>query len=163
MRRLRPLGSLLVAVLMGGTVFGLCFWTTSHFRSAGTPGATDELAWVCGEFQLSESETERLRTLHNGYKPKCEAMCTRIAARNRDLAGLLVSATNVSPEIERTLGDIAALRAECQAEMLRHFQEVARTLPGERGARYLAEMHRLTLGFHSPEGAEVHATVHESR
>jgi hypothetical protein len=32
--------------------------------------------------------------------------------------------------------------------MLAHFFEVSRAMPAEQGRRYLAEMQRLTLGFH---------------
>lgn len=164
MRKLRPLASLLMAASVGGAVFCASFWMASRLRQASTASQADELAWVCREFQLSPAEIDRLRALHNGYKPKCLAMCARIDARNRDLAGLLATATNVGPEIERALGDIASLRAECQAQMLRHFQEVARTMPGDRGERYLTEMYRLTLGFHSLEDAAVgHSAAHESR
>lgn len=42
----------------------------------------------------------------------------------------------------------AALRAQCQAEMLQHFHEVSQVMPPEQGRRYLAEMQRLTLRFH---------------
>lgn len=163
MRNLRPTGSLLTALVLAGAAFGVCFWAASRLRQSADRGPEDELAWVCHEFQLSETEQGRVRKLHEGYQPQCEQMCDRIAGRNRDLAGLLGSATNVSPEIEQLLGEIAVLRAQCQAKMLRHFQEVARTMPGDRGARYLAEMVRLTLELHSREpGATGPAAVHES-
>jgi hypothetical protein len=32
--------------------------------------------------------------------------------------------------------------------MLRHFYEVSQAMPTDQGRRYLAEMQRLTLGFH---------------
>jgi hypothetical protein len=32
--------------------------------------------------------------------------------------------------------------------MLQHFREVSQVMPPEQGRRYLAEMQRLTLGFH---------------
>jgi hypothetical protein len=32
--------------------------------------------------------------------------------------------------------------------MLQHFREVSQVMPAEQGRRYLAEMQRLTLGFH---------------
>ena len=74
-------------------------------------------------------------------------MCARIAEQNRQLKSLLDGATNVGPGIEQKLAEVAALRAECQAQMLRHFQEVARSMPEKQGARYLAEMQRQTLGL----------------
>jgi hypothetical protein len=47
--------------------------------------------------------------------------------------------------------------------MLQHFREVSQVMPPEQGRRYLAEMQRLTLGFHeqfedtmSPEAPSPH-------
>lgn len=138
---------MLGALLFGGAMFAVCFWAASRARLASGGRQPDELAWLCHEFHLTDAEVARIRPLHEGYLPKCEAMCVRIAAKNRELADVLKGATNISAEVERKLAEAAALRAECQAQMLRHFQEVARAMPLEQGARFLAEMQRLTLGL----------------
>ena len=39
---------------------------------------------------------------------------------------------------EEKLVEIASLRARCQADMLRHFDDVSRAMPPAQGARYLA-------------------------
>jgi len=162
MRNPRSPGSLWVAGLLGGIVFIACFWMASRIRQVQTPDPGDELAWVCREFQLSDAEVEGLRAVHHAYRPRCEEMCGRLDAKCRELTALLSTATNVSPAIERTLGEVAALRAECQAQMLRYFQAVARTMPEDRGARYLSEMYRLTLGIHPRESdAAGQANAHE--
>lgn len=147
MKKLHPIGLLLGALLVGGAMFAVCFWTASRARVAAGSRQTDELAWLCHEFRLTDAEVARIRPLHEGYLPKCAAMCARIAAKNRELADVLKGATNISAEVERKLAEAAAVRAECQAQMLRHFQEVARAMPVGQGARYLAEMQRLTLGL----------------
>jgi hypothetical protein len=54
----------------------------------------------------------------------------------------------MTSEAQEKLAEVAALRAQCQANMLAHFYEVSRAMPAEQGRRYLAEMQRLTLGFH---------------
>ncbi len=90
-------------------------------------------------------------------------MCARIAEQNRQLKSLLDGATNVSPGIEQKLAEVAALRAECQAQMLRHFQEVARSMPGKQGARYLAEMQRQTLGLRNHMEDGTFDRTHEHR
>ena len=46
--------------------------------------------------------------------------------------------TQMTPEIEQLLADRARMRADCQAEMLKHFFEVSRTMPPQQGKRYLA-------------------------
>ena len=147
MRNLRPIGPLFIALLVGGAMFAVCFWTASRARVAAGSRQTDELVWLCHEFQLTDAEVARIRPLHESYLPKCVAMCARLAAKNRELADTMQGATNVTQEVERRLSEAAALRAECQAQMLRHFLEIARIMPTGQGARYLAEMQRLTLGL----------------
>ena len=146
---MQSIGRLLGALLAGGAVFAVCYWGASRARLAAGNREPDELAWLAHEFKLTDAELARIRPLHEAYLPKCEAMCARIAAKSGELAEVLRGATNVPPEAERKLAEAAALRAECQAQMLRHFQEVARAMPPEQGARYLAEMQRLTLGLPS--------------
>lgn len=109
---------------------------------------TDDLDWLRMEFQLDEAAMARVRELHKGYLPKCEHYCAQIAAKKRELGVTLATTNDVSPAAERLMGEIAAVRTTCQLEMLRHFAEVSRAMPAEQGARYLAEMRRLTLGSH---------------
>lgn len=157
----RSSGSLLFTLLVGCAVFAAGYWMAARGRISANGHPADELAWVCREFQLTDGEMARIRSLHNGYKPKCEEMAARMAAKNREQAAL-AGATNVSPEVERGLAEVATLRAECQAQMLRHFQQVARTMPSAQGARYLAEMQRLTLELHAEvENAVIQSTHHE--
>jgi hypothetical protein len=108
----------------------------------------DDLSWLRQEFGLSDAEMARIRQLHEGYLPRCAEMCTRIASKKAELEATLAGATNVDSSAEQELTELAELRARCQAQMLRHFQEVSRAMPPEQGRRYLAEMQRLTLGFH---------------
>jgi hypothetical protein len=75
-------------------------------------------------------------------------MCAKIAAKKSELETALNGSTNVNPAAQQTLAELAALRAQCQAQMLQHFIEVSQTMQPEQGRRYLAEMQRLTLGFH---------------
>ncbi len=150
MKNLRSLGPLLLALLVGGAMFALCYGMASCTRVATAGRHVDDLAWLGHEFHLTDAELARIRPLHDGYQPGCEAMCARIAAKDREVTDALKGATNVTAEVERRLGEAAALRAECQAQMLRHFQEVARAMPAKQGTRYLSEMQRLTLGLHLP-------------
>jgi hypothetical protein len=108
----------------------------------------DDLDWLRMEFRLGEAEMARIRQLHEGYLPTCRSHCERIAVKKRDLAGALRARPEVTPAVEQTVAEIAALRARCQTAMLRHFIEVSRVMPPEQGHRYLAEMERLTLGSH---------------
>jgi len=115
----------------------------THFQKPA-----DDLEWLRLEFHLGNAELARIRQLHEGYLPKCQSYCDRIAAKQRELRELTDGGTNVSVAVQQKLGEIAMLRAQCQAEMMRHFAEVSQAMPQAQGRRYLAEMQRLTLGFH---------------
>ncbi len=111
--------------------------------------SADDLDWLRQEFRLTDSELGRIRQMHEGYMPKCAEMCKQIAAKKRELEVALVGATNIITTVaERKLSELGALRAQCQTQMLRHFAEVSQAMPPEQGRHYLAEMQRLTLGFH---------------
>jgi hypothetical protein len=97
-----------------------------------------ELAWLKHEFNLGDAEFKRISELHAGYLPQCMERCRRIDELNNQLSSTLASATHVTPELEQLLGERAKMRAICQAEMLKHFFEVSRTMPPDQGKRYLA-------------------------
>ena len=124
--------------------------------------SADDLDWLRQEFRLSDAEMVRVRDLHEGYMPKCAEMCKQIAAKKQELESALAGATNVTTAAEQKLSELGALRAQCQAQMLRHFVEVSQAMPPEQGRRYLAEMQRLTLGFHEQiEQSMSHPVEHE--
>ena len=104
----------------------------------------DDLAWLKHEFRLSDSEMTRIRELHQGYLPRCREMCAKIAAKQSAVEQVLERGETPDDK----LVELATLRAQCQAQMLRHFTEVSHAMPPEQGKRYLTEMQRLTLGFH---------------
>jgi hypothetical protein len=104
----------------------------------------DDLSWLKLEFRLSDAEMRRVRGLHEGYLPQCRAMCAKIAAKQAEIE----KALDNGEAADAKLMDLATLRAQCQTQMLRHFEEVSRAMPPEQGKRYLSEMQKLTLGFH---------------
>lgn len=148
----RPLLVLLAALALAVAVFTACYFTAARLWAPASVGPADELDWLRTEFRLNDAELARVRGLHNGYQPECAAMCVRIGDKNRELDALLTASTNVTSAVEQKLAEVAALRAACQAQMLRHFHQVSETMPPEQGRRYLAEVRRLTLGLgdHAP-------------
>ena len=143
--------SLLIIValaLASAAIFLAAFNLGGRLGRAHLAKTTDDLDWLRLEFRLSDADLARIRQLHEGYLPKCQSYCAQIATKKRELQELVASSTNASAAIEQKLAEIAALRVQCQTEMLRHFTEVSRAMPPEQGRRYLAEMRRLTLGFH---------------
>ena len=136
---------LMVAVVtVAGGVFAAGRFAASRMRVAQARSQTDDLAWLRTEFGLSEAEIAKVRTLHEAYLPECDRMCARIATANRELASVLAASTNVTPVVLDKLSAVAVLRADCQAQMLRHFYEVSRSMPSEQGRRYLQVMTQKT-------------------
>lgn len=144
----RPLVILIGALAVGAAVFAGSFFLTRQICVKGMANPADDLNWLSSEFQLNADTMTRVRQLHQGYLPKCAEMCALIAAKKTELESALAGSTNVNPLIEKKLAELGELRAQCQTQMLQHFVEVSQAMPPEQGRRYLAEMQRLTLGFH---------------
>lgn len=104
-----------------------------------------ELAWLKKEFHLSDAEFARISKLHEAYLPQCAQRCLRIAEENRQLNQLLSQASSITPEIQNLLAERVKTRADCEAEMLKHFLEVSRTMPPQEGRRYLEWVEQQTF------------------
>jgi hypothetical protein len=156
-------------ILLGALVLGVALFGSSYFagqRACRMMRSVDDLSWLRDEFHLRADEMARIQKLHEGYLPQCAEMCAKIAAKKSELATALNGSTNVNAAARQKLTELAELRAQCQAQMLQHFIEVSQTMPPEPGRRYLAEMQRLTLGFHeqtesSMSGAAGHEHHHQ--
>ena len=144
----RSLLILLTVLVAGAAITGASYLLGCRLCARQLAGSGDDLAWLRREFRLSDADMQRIRQLHEGYLPKCHENCALIAAKKRELQAALDHAQGMTPEAQQKLDEVAALRAKCQANMLAHFYEVSRAMPPEQGRRYLAEMQRLTLGFH---------------
>jgi len=145
---IRSLVILAGALALGAGIFFCSYLTARHTTMVCCAKPADDLSWLQTEFHLSDTEMADVRRLHEGYLPKCAEICAKIAAKKSELDAVLGSSTNITPEAQAKLNELAALRAQCQAQMLEHFTAVSRAMPPEQGARYLAEMKKLTLGDH---------------
>jgi len=137
---------ILGALALGAGIFAGSYFTAQRATVMCCAKPADDLGWLQMEFHLGDAEMARIRELHEGYLPKCAEMCAKIAAKKRELASVLGTGTNLTAEAQAKLNEIAALRAQCQAQMLEHFAAVSQAMPPEQGQRYLAEMKKLTLG-----------------
>jgi Heavy-metal resistance len=132
-----------VIILIGGLVLGLAAgFGAYHWRTAPERAMMcsdqPELSWLQHEYKLNDAEFARISKLHNEHLTRCNELCERIAATNSLVRLQIGGATNVTPEMEKLLNDAAALRVECQKQMLAHFLEVSKEMPAEQGRRYLA-------------------------
>ncbi len=144
----RSLVILLGALALGAAIFAGSFLTARHVTVMCCVNPMDDLSWLQMEFHLSGAEMARIRQLHEGYLPKCGEICAKIAEKKAELDSLPGGGTNLTAEAQVKLNEIAALRAQCQSNMLQHFVAVSQAMPPEQGQRYLAEMKKLTLGSH---------------
>ncbi len=144
----KPLAIVLGALVVSAAVFVGAFYCTRQICVQHVAKSPNDLDWLRLEFRLSDAELARVRTLHEGYLPLCEANCERITAKKSELAKALAAGTNTSATLDQLRADVATLRVKCQAEMLAHFEEVSRAMPPAQGQRYRAEMKRLTVGAH---------------
>ncbi len=136
---------LLLGLLLGLAGFsGLYYLGTSSYRAAMRE-PQPELAWLKKEFKLSDAEFARISQLHAAYLPECAKRCQRIEEQNQKLQALLAQSTNVTAEIQSLLAERAKTRADCEAEMMKHFLEVSRTMPPQQGRRYLAWVEQQTI------------------
>jgi hypothetical protein len=148
---------ILAAAAVGGGSFMLARrLCVQHLAAAG-----DDLSWLKSEFHLGDAEMRRIRALHEGYQPRCREICARIEDKQEELDAAMRSGAGVTPEVREKLAEVAALRAQCQANMLEHFFEVSKAMPPEQGERYLSEMRRLTLGYHEQIENSMAAHHHE--
>jgi hypothetical protein len=143
--------TLILALLSAAAVFAASFIIAQRVGAKRMANTADDLDWLRQEFRLSGAELARVRELHDGYLPKCAEMCKQIGAKKQELEATMSTLTNASDlrePVGKQLGELALLRAQCQLQMLQHFVEVSQAMPPGQGQRYLAEMQRITLGFH---------------
>ncbi|HVV70068.1 MAG TPA: periplasmic heavy metal sensor, partial [Verrucomicrobiae bacterium] len=127
-----------VLILVGGLLVSTAAFAGFYYLGTAPCRALlnqpqPELAWLKQEFGLSDAELDRITKLHEAYLPQCAQRCQRIAEQNEKLEQLLSQSSSVTPEIRELLAARAQTRAECEAEMLKHFLEVSRTMPPEQG------------------------------
>ena len=144
----RSLVILCGALALAAAIFGVAYRVSQRATMICCAQPADDLAWLRTEFKLSDADMARIRELHEGYLPQCAEMCAKIAGKKGELAEIVGSGTNLTALAQTKLTEIAALRAQCQAQMLQHFITVSQAMPPEQGRRYLAEMKHLTLGTH---------------
>jgi len=136
------------AVVLSVGLFFLTARWTARLSAERWSHPQEDLAWLRREFRLGQEEMSRIRRLHEGYLPVCREWCARIAAKKAELESELSRSGGFTPRAAELVRELAALRAECQVAMLRHFEEVSQAMPPDQGRRYFAEMLRLTLGTH---------------
>src|SRR5579862_5246336 len=97
---------ILVLLIAGAVAAGsYCAYFECATRSGQAMLAKPEggMEWLRHEFHLSEAQFERIKALHEAFKPRCGVMCAHIAAANEKLARALAANQGVTPEVETAL------------------------------------------------------------
>jgi hypothetical protein len=156
----RSLIIILGALALGAAAFAGSYFIGHRASAIYCANPADDLSWLRIEFHLSDADMARMRQLHESYLPQCAKMCALIAAKKAEVQAALANGTNVTANAQKELTELGELRAQCQAQMLRHFIAVSQAMPPEEGRRYLAEMEKITLGSHE-EIEQSMSTGHE--
>ncbi len=139
-----------VNVLVAGLVAALAAYCALYYfrTSCDCPrldGPAPELQWLKDEFRLGEPEFQRIVRLHEEYKPRCAEMCRRIAGKQAEFKHLIDLGETNAAALEQKLAEAAALRLQCQTNMLRHLLSVSAQMPPEQGRRYLTWIQERTF------------------
>ena len=144
----RSLIVVLCALALSAAVFTGSYFIGQRAGVIYCANPADDLNWLRTEFHLNDAEMARVRQLHESYLPQCAKMCVLIATKKAEVQAALANETNITVAAQEKLIELGEVRAQCQAQMLRHFIAVSQAMPPEQGRRYLAEMEKITLGSH---------------
>ncbi len=136
---------LLLGLLVSIAAFGVCYFAGTAGSRALMKEPQPELAWLKKEFKLGDAEYDRVVALHQAYLPGCAERCRLIEEQNARLKQIMAQSSAFTPQIQEVMAKRAQMRADCEAEMFKHFLEVSRTMPAEQGRRYLAWVEQQTF------------------
>lgn len=138
----KGVGILVLAIVAGIGAFYAMRWHKGWHASQPTMlmDTMPELDWLKSELHLSDSQFEKVTTLHKEYRPTCQKLCCNIAMARQKVDALTASSHDMTPELSAALKDYARVRAECQEAMLRHLYQTAAVLDPAQARQYLDTM-----------------------
>lgn len=131
---------LVVAAIVSVGAYCIYFWCATHSAQAMLSQPDGQFEWLQREFALNDVEFAKIKQLHEEYRPKCDAMCMRIAEANAKANALVASSHEVTPEIQAALNECAAAQQDCRRQMLQHVYAVSALMSPAHGDRYLKMM-----------------------
>jgi hypothetical protein len=137
---------LLLAVLFGAAGYYTSIAVATARTAAMVKEADGELRWLRGEFELTDEQFRRVVSLHNEYKPRCDALCEALTGAKASLRDEMQrSGGEVTPAMRASLAAVAAAELKCRQGMIEHVYAVSREMTGENGERYrrMIEAHLL--------------------
>lgn len=121
----------IVRVLFIALVAGsIAFYVSA--RLSPPPPLDDEVAWLIEEFELTDTQADAVRSLHEDYRPICDAHCAAVMeAQNA------VEAAADPTEAATAQHELSALKQVCHAATQAHLEAVAAAMSPVQGQRYL--------------------------
>lgn len=98
------------------------------------------LVWLKEEFQLTDTQFEKIKKLHAAYVPRCEEMCRNVRESRQQLDEAVRASNGLSPEVTTALEHLNAVRSQCEIEMLGHIYAVSQNMNPDQGKRFLEMM-----------------------
>lgn len=124
-------------------VFGAMAYTGTYYLRPTREMSVQpdgEMEWLRHEFHLTDGQFQKIKILHDQYRPLGDEMCRSISASNERLASLIKSNRMMTPEIEAAFAQSSKLQEECQRAMLEHVYQVSRIMNPDQSQRYLEKM-----------------------
>lgn len=143
----------IVALVLGAAILSCAatYWIQTG-KNTENASAASELEWLRNEFHLSSDQFERIKALHENYRPKCEAMCQRIRLANSTASRAISQNEKLTPEVQAALREAETVNLECRQAMLSHIYAVSSLMSPQEGRRYIEMMKEAVLvPAHAPD------------
>jgi hypothetical protein len=143
-RPIRPERGLLFITLgaIAAAIIAFCgfhyFGTRELHEMAAAPNG--ELEWLRREYQLNDSQLQKIETLHSAYAPRCDEMCRKIMEANSKLDRLVSANREMTPEVREAIAEVGVVQEDCRKQMWTHIYEVSQQMDPPQGQRYLSAM-----------------------
>lgn len=131
----------LVGMAAGGSYYATATRETRTLLSR--PGG--EMEWLRREYHLSDAQFAQVQAAHAAYRPRCDALCERVANAHAKLKQLMEEGKGVTPEMRAALAESAGVELDCREAMLEHIQTVSNYMDAGSAARFRRMMEERML------------------
>ncbi len=108
----------------------IAFYVTA--RSTQPEPSDDEVAWLIKEFELTAAQADAVRSLHEAYRPICDAHCAAVMEAQH-----AVEHAADPVEKAKVQQELTDLKQVCHTATRAHLAAVADAMSPAQGQRYL--------------------------
>nr|AEH26508.1 hypothetical protein [uncultured Acidobacteria bacterium A11] len=139
-QRKRGLAVVVAALVLAAAAYCIYYYATTKPTQAMLIAPEGEMEWLRREFKLTDAQFQKIKVMHEEYRPRCDVMCQKISEANERLDKLMKANKAYSPELEAALKECSAVQLSCRQAMLGHIYAVAAEMSPDSRARYLEMM-----------------------